>query len=111
MRVENFERFRQWVKNWGSNFASRVDSVVEDSIRFRNELRDGYNQCFPQKRVRVRNIDIRKPWLDDDILKGKIKEKNRLYALKLRTSGGLSSVDADRLGVLTSEVGRLKHEL
>ena len=49
--------------------------MVEDAIRFRNEFRDGYNECFPQRKIRIKKIDIRKPWLDNDSLKGKIKEK------------------------------------
>ena len=50
MGIRNKERFREWVKNWGKNYTPRADSVVEDAIRFRNEFRDGYNKCFPQKR-------------------------------------------------------------
>ena len=80
MGIRNKERFRNWVKEWGENFTPAVDSVVEDAVRFRNEFRDGYNGCFPQKRVRIRKIDVRKPWLDDDTLKGKIKERNRLHS-------------------------------
>ena len=73
MGIKNKERFRNWVQDWGRDFAPGVDSIVEDAIRFRNEFRDGYNKCFPQKRVKIRRIDIRKPWLNDDTLKGKIK--------------------------------------
>ena len=58
--------------------------MAEDAIRFKNEFRDGYNRFFPQRKVRIRRIDLRKPWLDDDTLKDKIKERNGLYALKLR---------------------------
>ena len=51
--VRNKERFRNLVKEWGEKFAPGIDSIVEDSIRFRNEFRDGYNKCFPQKRVKI----------------------------------------------------------
>ena len=85
--------------------------MVDDAIKFRNELRDGYNTCFPLKRVRVRKIDIRKPWLDDEALKSKIKERNRLYALKLKGTHGLSFDSANQLGLLTSEIGTLKRDL
>ena len=43
--------------------------------------------------------------------KNKIKERNRLYALKLKRVHGLSPGDADRLGLLTSEIGTLKRDL
>ena len=83
----------------------------EDAIRFKNEFRDGYNRFFPQRRVRIKKIDLRKPWLDDDTLKEKIKERNRLYALKLR--GGIERVPdgSDRLRSLTLEVGQLRRQL
>ena len=32
--------------------------MVESATRFRNELRDGYNGCFPQKKVKIRKIDL-----------------------------------------------------
>ena len=41
------EKFRLWVKQWGDSFAPRADSVAMDAARFRNELRDEYNKCFP----------------------------------------------------------------
>ena len=44
------ERFKNWVKNWGESFTPTVDSVNEDATRFRNEFRDEYNKCFPQKK-------------------------------------------------------------
>ena len=96
------------MKDWGKTVEIGANSVEEDAIRFRNELRDGYNVYFPQKMERVRKIDSRKPWLDNDALKGKIKERNRLYALKLRGISGRSSSDADRLELLTSEIGIMK---
>ena len=55
--VEGKERFRTWVKNWGKNFAPKTISVAEDSIKFRNELRDEYNLCFPLKRIKIRKIE------------------------------------------------------
>ena len=85
--------------------------MLDDAVRFRNEFRDGYNECFPQKRVKIRKIDVRKPWLDDDTLKGKIKERNRLYTLKLKASNGLVPEEADQLRTLTSEVGQLRQGL
>ena len=33
---------------------------------------------FPTEKSKNKGIDIRKPWLDDATLKGKIKERNRL---------------------------------
>jgi hypothetical protein len=61
MGVRNTFRFRNWVKIWGKKYAPQADSKVEDVERFRNEFRDGYNECFPQKKVKIRLIDIRKP--------------------------------------------------
>jgi hypothetical protein len=84
---------------------------VEDVERFRNEFRDGYNECFPQKKVKIRKIDIRKPWLDDDSLKGKVKERNQLYALNLKTTVGLRPNEANQLRFLTTEVGHLRKSL
>ena len=59
----------------GKNFAPKVESVVEDGIKFRNEFRDKYNECFPQKRVKIRKIDKKKPWLCDDTFLSKLREK------------------------------------
>ena len=109
MGIRNKEMFKGWVKDWGENFVPGAVSVVEDSIRFRNEFRDGYNKCFPQKKVKIRKIDLRKPWLNDDTLKGKIKERNRLYALGLK--GRLGPYEADQLRLLTSEVDHLRKSL
>ena len=61
--VEGKEKFRNWVKNWGKNFAPKAVSVAEDSVKFGKELGDGYDLCFPLKRVRIRKIDEKKPWL------------------------------------------------
>ena len=85
--------------------------MAEDAIRFKNEFRDGYNRFFPQRRVRIKKIDLRKPWLDDDTLKEKIKERNGLYALKLK--GGIEWVPdgTDHLRSLTLEVGQLRRQL
>ena len=49
--------------------------------------------------------------MDDDTLKDKIKERNRLYALKLR--GKIEQVPdgVDRLRLLNLEVGKLRHQL
>ena len=85
--------------------------MVEDSIKFRDELMDGYNKCFPQKRKRIKRIDLKKPWLDDETLKGKIKERNRLYTLKLKTTDGCLGVYDERLRLLSSEVSNLRHYL
>ena len=108
---ENKIKFRKWVYNWGKKFAPRSDSVAEDAATFRNEFRDGYNHCFPLKRVRLRRIDIRKPWLCDDIFLGKVKERNRLYATQFKTPGGLSLAASLRLAQLTSEVNHLRRSL
>ena len=59
--MKNKEKFRKWVAIWGQKFSPGTDSVVEDVNEFRNELRDEYNKCFPLKRVRVHDLDIRKP--------------------------------------------------
>ena len=48
---------------------------------------------------------------DEAPFKSKIKERNRLYALNLRATGGLVPVAIDRLRVLTSEVGHLRQQL
>merc|ERR1739838_322599 len=63
--VEGKEEFRNWVKNWGKNFAPKAGSVAEDSVKFENELGDVYNLCFPLKKIRIRKIDEKKPWLTD----------------------------------------------
>ena len=42
----------------GKTLLTGVDSIVEDAIRFRNEFRDGYNNCFPQKRVKISKIRV-----------------------------------------------------
>ena len=86
MGTENLEKFRNWVKDWDKTVKIGVNTVVDDAIRFRNELRDGYNTCFPQRKVKIRKIDLRKPWLDDDLLKNKIKERNTLCAWNQRDS-------------------------
>ena len=111
MKIRNKERFRIWLKEWSRTVTVGIDSVAEDAIRFKNEFRDGYNRFFPQRRVRIKKIDLRKPWLDDDTLKEKIKERNRLYALKLR--GEIEQVPdgSDRLRSLTLEVGQLRRQL
>ena len=62
MGIKNKEKFCKWVANWGKIFAPSCDSVEEDINEFRNGLRDGYNDCFPQKRCKLRKIDIEKPW-------------------------------------------------
>ena len=51
MGIGNFERFRKWVKDWSKTVKIGVDTVADDAIRFRNELRDGYNTCFPQRKT------------------------------------------------------------
>ena len=108
---ENKERFKKWVYNWGRGFALGGESVAEDAARFRNEFRDGYNECFPQKRVRLRGIDIRKPWLCDEDFLGKVKEKNRLYAAQFKHPGGLGEAEQARLALLTKEVNHLRRDL
>ena len=67
--------------------------MAEDVARFRNEIRDEYDRCFPQKRVRLRNIDKRKPWLNDAELLGLIKERDRLYSRNLKQPGGLTHAE------------------
>ena len=81
MGLQNKEKFRKWVNNWGKNFIPGRDSVVQDVYEFRNEFRDEYNIYFPLKKVRINRRDRLKPWLNDGLLLGKIKERNRLHAL------------------------------
>ena len=100
------ERFREWLGNWGESFAPRVESVAEDAAGFRNELRDEYNKCFPQKRVRVRRIDKTKPWLNDAELLGLIKRRDVLYARNLKHPGGLSPADLLLLRELAALVNK-----
>ena len=69
-----------------------------------------YNVCFPLKKIRIRKIDEKKPWLTDVSFLAKVKEKNDLYALKLKTDG-LSPSDMGRLRGLTAEVNTLRREL
>ena len=105
------ENFRKWVKEWGESFAPRVESVAEDAARFRNEFRDGYNKFFPQKRVKISGIDIKKPWLNDAELLGLMKQRDRLYARNLKHPGGLSRADLALLHGLSSEVNRRRKDM
>ena len=111
MNDKGKERFRKWVKVWGESFMPRVDSVAEDAARFRNELRDEYNVCFPQKKVRIRPIDEKKPWLNDASFLNKVRARDKLYARQLKRRGGLSSVDGSRLRDLTDEVNRQRKDM
>ena len=109
LRVRHKERFREWVNDWGQRVNFGVDSIEEDVNQFRNELRDGYNNCFPLKRIKVRKLDIEKPWLNDATLLSKIKERNRLYALQI--TGELTPPGISDLRRLTNEVTRLRRDL
>ena len=70
---ENKKKFRDWLSVWGETFDAQSNSIKEDCSRFRNEFRDAYNSFFPQKRVKVRKIDMLKPWLNNEILLSKVK--------------------------------------
>ena len=43
-------KFRDWIKQWGENFAPCTDLVADDAVNFRIELRDAYNTFFHRKR-------------------------------------------------------------
>ena len=47
MSSQNKERFREWVKKWGTDFCLRSHSVQEDANLFIEQLKDGYETCFP----------------------------------------------------------------
>ena len=111
MGVRNKEKFRQWADNWGSNFVVGRDSVAEDSVRFRNEFRDEYNRCFPLIKVKVRRVDMEKPWLNDAILIGKIKERNRQFALHIKETDGMTADGLVNLRQITREVNHLRRDL
>ena len=99
------------MEEWGKSFAPRANSVVEDAATFRNELRDEYNKCFPQKKVRVRKIERTKPWLCDAELLGLMKRRDRLYARHLKQPGGLQLADLASLRSLSAEVTRQRKDL
>ena len=80
LRDGNKKKFKECLSEWGNNFQANSASVVEDASRFRNELRDAYNICFPQKKIRIKNINLLKPWLNNDALISKIKYKNKLIS-------------------------------
>ena len=54
MGIRNKEKFRKWAKNWSERFTLEAGSVAESAMKFRNELWDGYNGSFPQKKVKIR---------------------------------------------------------
>ena len=104
-------RFREWLGEWGETVAPRVETVAEDAARFRNELRDGYNKCFPQKKVRIRRIDKTKPWLNDAELLGLMKRRDKLYARNLKQPGGLAHADLALLRELSADVNRRRKDI
>ena len=105
------ERFRLWVEEWGKSFAPQVNSVAEDAARFRNELRDEYNKCFPLKKVKVCKINEIKPWLNDVGLLDMIRKRDRLYTRNLKRPGGLSHADLALLRSLTAGVNKQRKDL
>ena len=105
------EKFRLWVKQWGDSFAPRADSVAMDAARFRNELRDEYNKCFPLKKVKVRKIDETKPWLNDRELLALMRKRDGLYVRNLKRPGGLPQAGLDLLRTLSAEVNRRRKDL
>ena len=107
----NKERFRQWVNDWGSDLVIKSDSVAEDCVKFRNEFRDEYNTCFPLIKVRLRRADLTKPWLNDASLIGKIRERNRLFALHVKETDGFTADGLVNLRRLTREVNHLRRDL
>ena len=50
--------------------------MEDDAANFRNQVRDMYDMCFPQKRIKVNVKDILKPWLCDDEFIAMVREKN-----------------------------------
>ena len=84
MKTRNKSKFREWVKNWAMDTTSDLSTAAEDPDKFLQQLNDGYDSCFPLKRVKIRKIDILKPWLNDDMLLSKIRQKNRLYAALIK---------------------------
>ena len=105
------EKFRAWIKHWGKSFVPRPDSIAEDAARFRNDMRDQYNVCFPQRKVKIRKIDEKKPWLNDPELIGLIKERDKLYARNLKQPGGLLQTDLDRLQAFSADVNKRRKDM
>ena len=79
MSSQSKEKFREWVKKWGTGLCLRSQSVEEDTNLFFEQLKDGYDACFPPKKVKLKRIDVAKPWLNNDEMITRIKERNRLY--------------------------------
>ena len=85
--------------------------MADDATRFRNEFRDAYNRFFPQKKVKLNKLDYLKPWLNDDNLLSKIKQRNRLYTLSLREAHLMTPARFQELKRLTAEVNSLRRQL
>ena len=68
-------KYGEMIKQWSHNFVPQVESVEDDAANFRNQVRDMYDICFPQKKVKVNVKDIHKPWLCDDGFIAMVREK------------------------------------
>ena len=88
----------------------RTNSLKEDASAFIEQLQDGYNNCFPTKLVRIKDIDIRKPWLHNAEILSKIKERNRQYTLSLKNSPN-AYLHQERFKQLSKDVNNLRKNL
>ena len=110
MGSKNKASFKEWVKNWGSNVSVNPTSIEEETSSFFQQLQDGYDVCFPPQKVKLKKIDLEKPWLNNNIILSKIKERNRLYTISLKRPEH-TQIHQERLKKLTQEVKDLRKNL
>ena len=66
---------------------------------------------FSLIKVRKQRVDFSKPWPNDDVLIGKIKESNRLYALHIKETDGVTADGLVNLRRMNREVIHLRRDL
>ena len=107
---KNKAKFREWVRNWGPSVSLNANTIEEDASVFFQHLKQGYDACFPPKQVRLKRIDIEKPWLHNEEMLSKLKERNRLHASTLKNPLNADS-HQERLKHLGRKINSLRRKL
>ena len=79
---KNKETYQQTIMNWDWKELLQYDSCKEAYSKFFEIQTNIFNQSFPLKKIKKRYRN-KIPWLSED-LKQKIKQKNKLYKIKLK---------------------------